>query len=104
MTALYFGKWESLETMSSNHVFNNHFLKACLAAMLAIGLTACSSSSSDNGTPPPTDAMEMVPTAYETAKAAIAEADTAAAAQAAVATAVAAGITGAQLESLQHGG
>ena len=85
--------------MSNNHLSSNDFLKACLAAMLAIGLTACSSSS-DNGTPPPTDAMEMVPTAYDTAKAAIAAAETAEAAQAAVDTAVAAGITGAQLQSL----
>ena len=33
--------------MFSNHLFDNHLVKACLAAVFAIGLTACSSSSDD---------------------------------------------------------
>ena len=48
LTILAFYKWESLETMFTNHMLNNHVLKACLAAVFAIGLTACGSSS-DNG-------------------------------------------------------
>ena len=43
--------WESLDTM-----FNNHLMKACLAAVFAIGLAACSSSS-DNGSAGTTDPM-----------------------------------------------
>ena len=34
--------------MFNNHMLNNHLMKACLAAVFAIGLAACSSSS-DNG-------------------------------------------------------
>ena len=78
--------------------------------MLALGLAACGSSSDDDddqamvcpagqiGTYP--DCSDPPPTAYETATAAIAAATTAAEAQAAVDAAVAAGITGAQLQSL----
>ena len=40
--------WESLETMFSYHLFHSNLSKACLAAVLALGLAACSSSS-DNG-------------------------------------------------------
>ncbi len=36
--------------MFSNHLFDNHLVKACLAAVFAIGLTACSSS--DDPAPP----------------------------------------------------
>ena len=35
-------------------MFNNHLMKACLAAVLAIGLAACSSS--DDSAEAPTDA------------------------------------------------
>ena len=48
MTISCFYKWESLETMFNNYLFHKHLLKACLAAVFAIGLAACSSSS-DNG-------------------------------------------------------
>ena len=85
--------------MSTYRVFDNHFLKACLAAVFAVALTACSSSSDSPSAMPDPDPTPTA-TAYETAKAAIAVAETAEAAQAAVATAVAAGITGAQLQSL----
>ena len=40
--------------MFNNHLFDKHLLKACLAAVFAIGLTACSSSS-DQATPAPTE-------------------------------------------------
>ena len=43
--------------MSSIHMFNNHFLKACLAAVFAIGLAACSSSS-DNDTADVTEPVQ----------------------------------------------
>ena len=46
--------------MFNNHLSSNAFLKACLAAVFAIGLTACSSS--DNGTAGTTD---VEPTAQE---------------------------------------
>ena len=45
--------WESLETMFNNHLFHKHLIKACLAAVFAIGLTACSSSSDTSSTTPP---------------------------------------------------
>ena len=80
--------------MSTYRMFDNHFVKVCLAAVFAVGLlTACSSSSDAPADPP-------AASAYDTAKAAIASATTADAARAAVATAVAAGITGEQLQSL----
>ena len=40
--------------MFNNHLFHKHLIKACLAAVFAIGLTACSSSS-DQATPAPTE-------------------------------------------------
>ena len=58
MTFLYFHKWESLETMSSNYLFDNHLMKACLAALFAIGLTACSSSDSGTASMPEPTAQE----------------------------------------------
>ena len=45
--------------MSSNYLFDNHLLKACLAAVFALGLTACSSSGS--GTPDDDDDAMMTP-------------------------------------------
>ncbi len=54
MTFSYFYKWESLETMFNNYLFDKNLLTACLAAVFAIGLTACSSSS-DQATPAPTE-------------------------------------------------
>ena len=95
MTLLYLNKWESLETMSSIYLFNKHLMKACLVAVLAVGLVACSSS--DNRTtqlPPPE------PTAYETALEAIEAAQTAEAAQAAY-DAVKGDVTAAQGQQLQ---
>ena len=70
--------------MFNNYLFDKHLLKACLAAVLAIGLTACSSSDNGSGTgtgmmPPEPSA----PTTYEMALDNIAAADTAEAAQAA---------------------
>ena len=47
MVIPYFYNWESLDTM-----FNNHLMKACLAAVFAIGLAACSSSSDTSSTTP----------------------------------------------------
>ena len=49
MTALIFGYWESLGTMFNNHLFDNQLSKTCLAAVLALGLAACSGSGSDSG-------------------------------------------------------
>ena len=46
--------------MFNNHLSSNDFLKACLAAMLAIGLTACSSSSDSPATGDGDD-MTMTP-------------------------------------------
>ena len=46
--------WESLETMFNKHSIDKHLLKACLAAVFAIGLTACSSSDSGTQTTTPT--------------------------------------------------
>ncbi len=48
--------------MFSNHLFDNHLVKACLVAVFAIGLTACSSSDSGGSampdpTPEPDPAM-----------------------------------------------
>ena len=43
--------------MSSNYLFDNHLLKACFAAVFALGLAACSSSSSDTAST--TDDMDM---------------------------------------------
>ena len=40
--------------MFNNHLFDKHLLKACLAAVFAIGLTACSSSDSGTQTSQPT--------------------------------------------------
>ena len=70
-----------------------------VALVAAFALAACSSSgdNGDTSMPMPTDPG---PSAYEMALEAIAAAETAAEAEAAVATAVAAGITGAQLQSL----
>ena len=86
--------------MFNNHMFDNHFLKACLAAVLAIGLTACSSSSDSGGTamepPPPAG-----PSAYEMALEAIAAADSAEAAQKVVDDVDADAVTGTELESLK---
>ncbi len=63
LTVLAFYKWESLETMFSNHLFDNHLMKVCLAAAFAIGLTACSSS--DDPAPadetPPAETMAPEP-------------------------------------------
>ena len=80
----YFGKWESLETMFNNYLFNKHLMRACLAAVFALGLAACSSSSDQATAPDPTPPpVDPAPTAYETALANIQAADTAEAAQAA---------------------
>ena len=49
---LCFYKWESLETMFNNYLFDKHLMKACLAAVFAIGLAACSSSSDTSSTTP----------------------------------------------------
>ena len=48
LTITAFHKWESLDTM-----FNNHLMKVCLAAVFAIGLAACSSSSDQTAAPDP---------------------------------------------------
>ena len=51
--------------MVNNYMFNDHLLKACLVAVFAIGLAACSSSDND----PATDAgMEQTPDEQELAK------------------------------------
>ena len=55
MALPYFHKWESLETMFNNHLFDKHLMKTCLAAVFAIGLTACSSSDTSSTTTPPPD-------------------------------------------------
>ena len=87
--------------MFNDHMFNGHFLKACLAAVFALALTACSSSS-DSVTMTPDPDPTPTATAYETAKAAIAAAETAEAVDAALAAAEAAGdISAAQLRSLE---
>ena len=52
--------WESLDTM-----FNNHLMKACLAAVFAIGLAACSSSSDQAATPDPMPTEPPPPTQAE---------------------------------------
>lgn len=71
----------------------------CAAAVLTLGLAACGGGGSDTAdTMPPV--VEPEPTPYEVASAAIAAAGTEAEARAAVAAAVAAGISGAQLQSL----
>ena len=52
--------WESLDTMSSKQLFfHNHLIKACVAAVFAFGLAACSSSDSD--TPPVQPEPEVKP-------------------------------------------
>ena len=43
-------------------MFNNHLMKACLAAVLAIGLAACSSSSDDSAEAPTTPTTPTTPT------------------------------------------
>ena len=49
-------------------MFNNHLMKACLAAVFAIGLTACSSSDNDTATAPePPTTMEPSPDEQELA-------------------------------------
>ena len=58
LTILYFYKWESLETMFNNRLFDKNLMNACLAAVLALGLAACGGSSSDTATAPPTTAPE----------------------------------------------
>ncbi|MYD99796.1 MAG: hypothetical protein F4Y03_00755 [Alphaproteobacteria bacterium] len=50
--------------MFNNHLFDKHLFKACLAAVFAIGLTACSSSS-DQAAPAPTPTDPPPPTQAE---------------------------------------
>ena len=70
--------------MFNNYLFNKHLMRACLAAVFALGLAACSSSSDQATAPDPTPPpVDPAPTAYETALANIQAADTAEAAQAA---------------------
>ena len=49
--------WESLDTM-----FNNHLMKACLAAVFAFGLAACSSSDDSAQTTPTEPTTPTTPT------------------------------------------
>ena len=60
LAVLAFYKWESLDTM-----FNNHLMKACLAAVFAIGLAACSSSSDQTAAPDPMPTEPAPPTQAE---------------------------------------
>ena len=55
--------------MVNNYMFNNHLMKACLAAVITIGLAACSSSDSgsDNGTDTSMPTTPPGPSALETA-------------------------------------
>ena len=50
--------------MFNNYLIDKHLMKACLAAVFAIGLTACSSSS-DQATPAPTPTEPPPPTQAE---------------------------------------
>ena len=55
--------------MFNNHLFHKHLIRACLAAVFAIGLTACSSSNDQAGMEPPIepDPMPTEPTTPPTA-------------------------------------
>ena len=75
------------------------FYAFALAALFALTLAGCGGGGGGSAAAPDPEPTPM-PTAYEQAVAAIAAAETEEAARAAVATAVAAGISGAQLQSL----
>ena len=58
MTIFCFHKWESLETMFNNYLFSKNLMKACLAAVFAVGLAACSSSDTAIAPPGPTQEQQ----------------------------------------------